>query len=88
MLPYDVHMPSHHLRLIAFCGAGKLNRGMSVVDTVEILKGSDLTEAEYLQSAILGWGIELVSWNSIRIFNDMLILYLTSFKHTSSSQTT
>lgn len=33
---------------------------MSVVDTVEILKGSELSEAEYLQSAILGWGIELV----------------------------
>lgn len=39
---------------------GKLNRGMSVVDTVEILKGSELSEAEYLQAAILGWGIELV----------------------------
>ncbi|KAK9894866.1 terpenoid synthase [Cystobasidium minutum MCA 4210] len=39
---------------------GKLNRGMSVVDTVEILKGSELSEAEYLQAAILGWGIELL----------------------------
>jgi farnesyl diphosphate synthase len=34
---------------------------MSVVDTVEILKGSDLTEAEYFKAALLGWCIELVS---------------------------
>lgn len=40
--------------------AGKLNRGMSVVDTVEILKGSSLSEAEHTKAAILGWCIELV----------------------------
>lgn len=48
---------------------GKLNRGLSVVDTVEILlctdttgmRTRDLTEPEYLKSAILGWCIELVS---------------------------
>lgn len=34
---------------------------MSVVDTVEILKGSSLTDEEYLKSAILGWCVELVS---------------------------
>lgn len=34
---------------------------MSVVDTVEILKGSDLTEEEYFKAALLGWCIELVS---------------------------
>ncbi|KAI5450359.1 Farnesyl pyrophosphate synthetase [Naganishia albida] len=39
---------------------GKLNRGMSVVDTVEILKGSDLTEEEYFKAALLGWCIELL----------------------------
>ena len=56
-----MHMMSgQYVKLTTMCNAGKLNRGMSVVDTVEILKGSDLTEAEYLQSAILGWGIELV----------------------------
>ncbi|KAJ4473801.1 farnesyl-diphosphate synthase [Lentinula aciculospora] len=38
---------------------GKLNRGMSVVDTAEILKGRPLTEEEYLQVAVLGWGVEL-----------------------------
>lgn len=41
--------------------AGKLNRGISVCDTVEILKGAPLTEDEYRRAAILGWCIELVS---------------------------
>lgn len=40
---------------------GKLNRGMSVVDTAEILKGAPLDDAEYYRAAILGWGVELVS---------------------------
>jgi farnesyl diphosphate synthase len=39
---------------------GKLNRGMSVVDTVEILKGRDLTEDEYFKAAVLGWCVELL----------------------------
>ncbi|EIN04079.1 isoprenoid biosynthesis-like protein [Punctularia strigosozonata HHB-11173 SS5] len=39
---------------------GKLNRGMSVVDSVEIIKGRALTDEEYLKSAILGWCIELL----------------------------
>ncbi|KAJ7589567.1 farnesyl-diphosphate synthase [Mycena floridula] len=39
---------------------GKLNRGMSVVDTAEILKGRKLTDKEYLQAAVLGWCIELL----------------------------
>ncbi|KAI0783522.1 farnesyl-diphosphate synthase [Abortiporus biennis] len=39
---------------------GKLNRGMSVVDTVEILKGSALTDDEYFKAAVLGWCIELL----------------------------
>ncbi|KAL8280658.1 hypothetical protein RQP46_006981 [Phenoliferia psychrophenolica] len=39
---------------------GKLNRGISVVDTAEILKGSALTDAEYKRTAILGWCIELL----------------------------
>ncbi len=40
---------------------GKLNRGMSVVDTVEILKGRALTSDEYMQAAMLGWSVEMVS---------------------------
>lgn len=39
---------------------GKLNRGMSVVDTVEILKGRALDEDEYFKAAVLGWCIELL----------------------------
>ncbi|KAG9312593.1 farnesyl-diphosphate synthase [Chiua virens] len=39
---------------------GKLNRGMSVVDSVEILKGRPLTEDEYFKSAVLGWCIEFL----------------------------
>lgn len=39
---------------------GKLNRGMSVVDSVEILKGRKLEDDEYLKAAILGWCVELV----------------------------
>ncbi|EEB91110.1 hypothetical protein MPER_10587 [Moniliophthora perniciosa FA553] len=39
---------------------GKLNRGMSVVDTAEILKGRPLKDGEYLQAAVLGWGVELL----------------------------
>ncbi|KAI3616694.1 farnesyl pyrophosphate synthetase [Moniliophthora roreri] len=39
---------------------GKLNRGMSVVDTAEILKGRPLNDDEYLQAAVLGWGVELL----------------------------
>ncbi|KAJ3829482.1 isoprenoid synthase domain-containing protein [Lentinula raphanica] len=39
---------------------GKLNRGMSVVDSAEILLGRKLTEEEYLQAAVLGWGVELL----------------------------
>ena len=37
-----------------------MNRGLSVVDTVEILKGEALTEEEYFKAAVLGWGVELV----------------------------
>jgi len=39
---------------------GKLNRGLSVVDTVEILKGRALNKDEYFKAAILGWCIELL----------------------------
>ncbi|SJL04255.1 uncharacterized protein ARMOST_07616 [Armillaria ostoyae] len=38
----------------------KLNRGMSVVDTTEITKGTSLTDDEYLKAAVLGWGTELL----------------------------
>ncbi|KAF7330909.1 Fructose-bisphosphate aldolase [Mycena venus] len=39
---------------------GKLNRGIAVVDTAEILKGAALDDDEYHKAAILGWGVELL----------------------------
>ncbi|KAF8211656.1 isoprenoid synthase domain-containing protein [Mycena galopus ATCC 62051] len=39
---------------------GKLNRGMSVIDTAEILKGAALDDDEYFKAAVLGWGVELM----------------------------
>jgi farnesyl diphosphate synthase len=39
----------------------KLNRGLSVVDSVTILKGHKLTELEYFKAAILGWFVKWVS---------------------------
>ncbi len=39
---------------------GKLNRGLSVVDSVAILKGRELTEPEYFKVAVLGWSVEWV----------------------------
>jgi farnesyl diphosphate synthase len=46
---------------------------MSVVDSVEILKGRTLDDNEYLKAAILGWCVELVRFvlNSI----DYLLTY-------------
>lgn len=41
---------------------GKLNRGISVVDSFQVLKGSALTEDEYQKAAILGWCVELVGF--------------------------
>ena len=39
---------------------GKLNRGMAVVDTVDILKLGKITDDEYFKAAVLGWCVELV----------------------------
>ncbi|KII90497.1 hypothetical protein PLICRDRAFT_136766 [Plicaturopsis crispa FD-325 SS-3] len=39
---------------------GKLNRGLSVVDSVEILTGRTLEGEEYFKAALLGWCIELL----------------------------
>jgi hypothetical protein len=64
---------------------GKLNRGMSVVDTAEILKGGALDEVEYMKAAILGWCVELV--RSAHIFARKLRVPISS-KRTSWSRTT
>lgn len=39
---------------------GKLNRGISVVDTLEILRGRPLGDDEYYKAAVLGWAVELL----------------------------
>ncbi|KAA1475653.1 farnesyl-diphosphate synthase [Dentipellis sp. KUC8613] len=39
---------------------GKLNRGLSVVDSVELFKGRRLTDAEHLEASVLGWGVEFL----------------------------
>lgn len=39
---------------------GKCNRGMSVPDSVSILRGAPLKEEEYFQAATLGWMTELL----------------------------
>ncbi|OQO14017.1 Farnesyl pyrophosphate synthase [Cryoendolithus antarcticus] len=39
---------------------GKCNRGLSVIDTTQILLGRDLTSDEYFHAATLGWMIELL----------------------------
>ncbi|KAF7354855.1 Fructose-bisphosphate aldolase [Mycena sanguinolenta] len=41
---------------------GKLNRGMSVVDTAEIIKGAALDDDEYFKAAVLGWCVELATF--------------------------
>lgn len=58
---------------------GKLNRGLSVCDTAEILKGSELTQDEYFKAAILGWSVELVSY----CFREEMQELMDSFKPVS-----
>ena len=41
---------------------GKLNRGLSVVDTYQILVGKPLEEEVYMKVSILGWAVELVRY--------------------------
>ncbi|KAI0319592.1 farnesyl diphosphate synthase [Amylostereum chailletii] len=50
---------------------GKQNRGMGVIETVEILKGGELSEKEYSQAATLGWAVEYLHALSL-IVDDMM----------------
>ena len=44
--------------------AGKLNRGLSVIDSYRLLKeGKELTEDEIFLASVLGWCIEWVRYN-------------------------
>lgn len=67
---------------------GKLNRGISVVDTVEILLGKQLEGEEYYKVAMVGWCIELVSSSTLDRRFRPLIGLSCSYKHSSSSPTT
>lgn len=49
---------------------------MSVVDSVEILKGRSLTDDEYFKAAVLGWGVELVRIASFSFRLSLLIVCL------------
>lgn len=40
--------------------AGKLNRGLSVIDSYRVLKGEELSEEEIFLASALGWCIEWV----------------------------
>ena len=67
---------------------GKLNRGLSVVDTVEILlctdehgqKTRELTESEYVQAAVLGWCVELLQAYFL-VADDMMDASITRRGH-------
>jgi len=39
---------------------GKLNRGVSVVDTLEIIRGAPMDDKDYFNAATLGWCVELL----------------------------
>lgn len=39
---------------------GKLNRGLAILDTVEVMKDRELTEDECFKVAVMGWCIELI----------------------------
>ncbi|ORZ25217.1 farnesyl pyrophosphate synthase [Absidia repens] len=39
---------------------GKLNRGLSVVDTIRILKGDAVTEDDIFKASVLGWLVEFL----------------------------
>ena len=54
---------------------GKLNRGLSVVDTYKILVGQELSEAVHLKVSILGWAVELVPTLPLALANCKLQAY-------------
>ena len=62
-LPFSVLACAHLTQNLDYnVPGGKLNRGISVVDSFQVLKGAPLTEDEYEKAAILGWCVEFVSW--------------------------
>ncbi|KAH9059401.1 isoprenoid synthase domain-containing protein [Lactarius deliciosus] len=47
---------------------GKLNRGLSVVDSVAILKGRELTDEEYFKAAVLGCRPAVDDWFEMQAY--------------------
>ncbi|KAG1108795.1 hypothetical protein G6F42_015862 [Rhizopus arrhizus] len=56
---------------------GKLNRGISVVDTVRILKGDAVTEDDIFKATVLGWLIEFVSCSYQWVYIDQKLISWT-----------
>jgi len=58
--------------------AGKLNRGISVVDSYKLLKeGKPLNDDEFFHASALGWCIEWVN-NSLSFFLATCIFFLSN----------
>ncbi|KAG6811653.1 hypothetical protein H0H92_006415 [Tricholoma furcatifolium] len=55
---------------------GKLTRGLSIIDSVELLKGRTLTEDEFRHAAILGWCVELLQGYYL-IYDDVMDASIT-----------
>ncbi|KAG4303414.1 hypothetical protein PCANB_000285 [Pneumocystis canis] len=53
------------------CLGGKLSRGLSVIDSYQILLGQKLTEDQYRKAAVLGWTVELLQ-SFFLIVDDMM----------------
>lgn len=78
---------SHRQNLEYNTAGGKLNRGISVIDTAEIMLGRPLSEekdasgsSEFYRAAILGWGIELLQAYFL-VSDDMMDASITRRGH-------
>ncbi|THH07126.1 hypothetical protein EW146_g9412 [Bondarzewia mesenterica] len=50
-----------YIRIIDYnVPGGKLNRGLSVPNTVQVIKGRALTDTEFTKASVLGWAIEFL----------------------------
>lgn len=62
--PQNVHNNGFHLTLIVLTECidfvGKLNRGLSVIDSYKLLKEGELANDEVFLACALGWCIEWV----------------------------
>ncbi|KAJ7064838.1 isoprenoid synthase domain-containing protein [Mycena amicta] len=50
---------------------GKLNRGISVVDSAEIMRGRRLSDDEFSKAAVLGWAVEFLQ-ASFLVIDDLM----------------